>query len=150
MKIAKNVRFTKPSKKVVQVYEMLKDGKPFEFDKMVSTLACSPTTAMVFICILRRDFGADIETERDGRKVTAYRLTNADALASKMVIAPTASKAVKTKAPKVIATKVATKVAVTKTKAVIDDGSVPVIDDLSVTEIDDRELSDLKQQLGLA
>lgn len=147
MKTAKNVRFTKPSKKVVQVYEMLKDGKPFEFDKMVSTLACSPTTAMVFICILRRDFGAEIETERDGRKVTAYRLTNADALASKMVIAP---KAAKTKAPKVIATKVATKVAATKTKAVIDDGSVPVIDDLSVTEIDDRELSDLKQQLGLA
>ena len=149
MKTVKNVRFTKPSKKVVQVYEMLKDGKPFEFDKMVSTLACSPTTAMVFICILRRDFGADIETERDGRKVTAYRLTNADALASKMVIAPKASKTVKTKAPKVIATKVA-KVAVAKTKAVIDDGSIPVIDDLSVTEIDDRELSDLKQQLGLA
>lgn len=149
MKTVKNVRFTKPSKKVVQVYEMLKDGKPFEFDKMVSTLACSPTTAMVFICILRRDFGADIETERDGRKVTAYRLTNADALASKMVIAPKASKTVKTKAPKVIATKVA-KVTVAKTKAVIDDGSVPVIDDLSVTEIDDRELSDLKQQLGLA
>jgi hypothetical protein len=128
---------------------MLKDGKPFEFDKMVSTLACSPTTAMVFICILRRDFGADIETERDGRKVTAYRLTNADALASKMVIAPKASKTVKTKAPKVIATKVA-KVTVAKTKSVIDDGSIPVIDDLSVTEIDDRELSDLKQQLGLA
>lgn len=146
MKTAKNVRFTKPSKKVVQVYEMLKDGKPFEFDKMVSTLACSPTTAMVFICILRRDFGAEIETERDGRKVTAYRLTNADALASKMVIAP---KAAKTKTPKVIATKVA-KVTVAKTKAAIDDGSVPVIDDLSVTEIDDRELSDLKQQLGLA
>jgi hypothetical protein len=149
MKTVKNVRFTKPSKKVVQVYEMLKDGKPFEFDKMVSTLACSPTTAMVFICILRRDFGADIETERDGRKVTAYRLTNADALASKMVIAPKASKTVKTKAPKVIATKVA-KVTVAKTKSVIDDGSIPVIDDLSVTEIDDRELSDLKQQLGLA
>lgn len=136
MKTVKNVRFTKPSKKVVQVYEMLKDGKPFEFDKMVSTLACSPTTAMVFICILRRDFGADIETERDGRKVTAYRLTNADALASKMVIAPKASKTVKTKAPKVIATKVA-KVTVAKTKSVIDDGSIPVIDDLSVTEIDD-------------
>lgn len=146
MKNTKNVRFTKPSKKVVQVYEMLKDGKPFEFDKMVSTLSCSPTTAMVFICILRRDFGAEIETERDGRKVTAYRLTNADAIASKMVLAP---KAAKTKAPKVIATKVA-KVTVAKTKAAIDDGSVPVIDDLSVTEIDDRELSDLKQQLGLA
>lgn len=143
-----NVRFTKPSKKVVQVYEMLKDGKPFSFEKMVSTLACSPTTAMVFICILRRDFGAEIETERDGRKVTAYRLTNADKLASKMVIAP---KAAKTKAPKVVkATTVAKVAASKKSKAVADDGSVAVIDDLSVTEIDDRELDDLKQQLGIA
>jgi L-ascorbate metabolism protein UlaG (beta-lactamase superfamily) len=147
MKAAKNVRFTKPSKKVVQVYEMLKDGKPFSFDKMVSTLSCSPTTAMVFICILRRDFGAEIETERDGRKVTAYILTNADAIASKMVIAPKATKVAKTKAPKVVATKVSTKVA--KTSAV-DDGSVATLEDLSVTEIDDRELDDLKLQLGLA
>jgi L-ascorbate metabolism protein UlaG (beta-lactamase superfamily) len=147
MKAAKNIRFTKPSKKVVQVYEMLKDGKPFSFDKMVSTLACSPTTAMVFICILRRDFGAEIETERDGRKVTAYILTNADVIASKMVIAPKATKVAKTKAPKVVATKVSTKVA--KTSAV-EDGSVATIDDLSVTEIDDRELDDLKLQLGLA
>jgi L-ascorbate metabolism protein UlaG (beta-lactamase superfamily) len=114
---------------------------------MVSTLACSPTTAMVFICILRRDFGAEIETERDGRKVTAYILTNADVIASKMVIAPKATKVAKTKAPKVVATKVSTKVA--KTSAV-EDGSVATIDDLSVTEIDDRELDDLKLQLGLA
>ena len=144
-----NVRFTKPSKKVVQVYEMLKDGKPFSFEKMVSTLSCSPTTAMVFICILRRDFGAEIETERDGRKVTAYRLTNADKIASKMVLAPKASKT-KVKAPTVVKSTKVSRVAVSKSVAV-EDGSVPTLDrDLEIAEIDDRELADLKSQLGLA
>lgn len=140
-----NVRFTKPSKKVVQVYEMLKDGKPFSFEKMVSTLSCSPTTAMVFICILRRDFGAEIETERDGRKVTAYRLTNADKIASKMVLT---SKASKTKAVKstVAVAKVKTKVKTAPSAAVSDE-----IPTLEVDEIgSDAELESLKAELGLA
>ena len=140
-----NIRFTKPSKKVVQVYEMLKDGKPFSFEKMVKTLACSPTTAMVFICILRRDFGAEIETERDGRKVTAYRLTNADKIASKMVLAPKASKTKAVKAPVVVA-KVKTKVKAASTAAVSDE-----IPTLEVDEIgSDAELESLKAELGLS
>lgn len=139
-----NIRFTKPSKKVVQVYEMLKDGKPFSFEKMVSTLSCSPTTAMVFICILRRDFGAEIETERDGRKVTAYRLTNADKIASKMVLAPKASKTKAVKTPVVVA-KVKTKVKAASTAAVSDE-----IPTLEVDEIgSDAELESLKAELGL-
>ena len=139
-----NIRFTKPSKKVVQVYEMLKDGKPFSFEKMVSTLSCSPTTAMVFICILRRDFGADIETERDGRKVTAYRLTNADKIASKMVIAPKTSKSSKAKSVSVVKS-----VRVVKTatpKAAVDDGSIPTLD---IEEVGQDELASLKAELGL-
>ena len=138
-----NVRFTKPSRKVVQVYEMLKDGKPFSFEKMVSTLSCSPTTAMVFICILRRDFGADIETERDGRKVTAYRLTNASQIASKMVIAPKAGKPTKTKS--VVVSKVKTKVATKAAPAVSDE--VPTLD---IEEVNDNELASLKAELGLS
>lgn len=139
-----NVRFTKPSKKVVQVYEMLKDGKPFSFEKMVKTLACSPTTAMVFICILRRDFGAEIETERDGRKVTAYRLTNADKIASKMVLTAKASKTKTAKAPVIVA-KVKTKVKTAAVAAASDE-----IPTLEVEEIDgDAELASLKAELGL-
>ena len=139
-----NVRFTKPSKKVVQVYEMLKDGKPFSFEKMVSTLSCSPTTVMVFICILRRDFGAEIETERDGRKVTAYRLTNAAKIASKMVIAPKATKTAK-KSVTVLKTVHKVKTAAASKAAVADE--IPTLD---VEEVSDSDLDSLKAELGLS
>jgi len=140
-----NVRFTKPSRKVVQVYEMLKDGKPFSFEKMVSTLSCSPTTVMVFICILRRDFGAEIETERDGRKVTAYRLTNASKIASKMVIAPKAAKPTKAKSVSVVKSVRTVKAATPK--VAVDDGAVPTLD---IEEVNDNELASLKAELGLS
>lgn len=134
-----------PSRKMIEVYEMLKDGKPFKFDTLVSSLGCKPVSAMVLICALKRDFGADIETIRDGRKVDCYQLHNAADIASKMVG--------KTKATKSKASKVA-KVAVLKTKtvvskpkaAVLDDGSVPTLD---VEEIQGEDaLAALKAELG--
>lgn len=143
-----NVRFTNPSAGMLAVYEMMKDGKSCNFDAMVKRLGCSNVTAMVHICALRRDFGAAIETERDGRKVVAYKLTNAAEIAPRMVLK---SKATKTKTPKVVKSTIVSKVKASKAKATVaDDGSVSTIDDLSVTEIDDRELADLKNQLGLA
>jgi hypothetical protein len=135
-----------PTRKMIEVYEMLKDGKPFKFDTLVSRLGCKPVTAMVLICALKRDCGAKIETIRDGRKVESYKLHNAEAIASKMV-----GKTKTVKAPK------AAKVAVLKTKTVVsrkpkvvavDDGSVPTIE---VEEIDsDAELESLKAELGLS
>ena len=135
-----------PTRKMIEVYEMLKDGKPFKFDTLVSRLGCKPVTAMVLICALKRDCNAEIETIRDGRKVESYQLHNAAAIASKMV-----GKTKTVKAPK------AAKVAVLKTKtvvsrkpkaAVIDDGSVPTIE---VEEINsDAELASLKAELGLS
>ena len=135
-----------PTRKMIEVYEMLKDGKPFKFDTLVSRLGCKPVTAMVLICALKRDCDANIETIRDGRKVDSYQLHNAAAIASKMVG--------KTKAVK--ATKVA-KVAVLKTKTIVsrkpkavavDDGSIVTLD---VQEIDsDAELESLKAELGLS
>jgi len=74
-----------PSRKMIEVYEMLKDGKPFKFETLVSRLGCKPVSAMVLICALKRDFNADIETIRDGRKVDCYQLHNAADIASKMV-----------------------------------------------------------------
>ena len=131
------------TKKIIQAYEMLKDGKPVKFDTYVKQLACKPVSAMVLICCLRRDFGADIETIRDGRKVVAYQLNNAAAVAPKMV-----GKTKTAKAPK------AAKVAVLKTKttikpkaAVVQDGSIPTLD---VEEVSDAELDSLKAELGLA
>jgi hypothetical protein len=34
-----------PTRKMIEVYEMLKDGKPFKFDTLVSRLGCKPVTA---------------------------------------------------------------------------------------------------------
>lgn len=132
-----------PTRKMIEVYEMLKDGKPFKFDTLVSRLGCKPVTAMVLICALKRDCGANIETIRDGRKVESYQLHNAEAIASKMV-----GKTTKTKAPK------AAKVAVLKTKTVVSKPKSAVVEDvptLDVEEIDsDAELASLKAELGLS
>ncbi len=134
-----------PTRKMIEVYEMLKDGKPFKFDTLVSRLGCKPVTAMVLICALKRDCNAEIETIRDGRKVDSYQLHNAAAIASKMV-----GKTKTVKAPKVA------KVAVLKTKttvsrkpkaAVVDDGSVPTVE---VEEVGFDELASLKAELGLS
>ena len=131
-----------PTRKMIEVYEMLKDGKPFKFDTLVSRLGCKPVTAMVLICALKRDCNADIETIRDGRKVDSYQLHNAAAIASKMV-----GKAKATKAPK------AAKVAVLKTKTTVTRKSkvaadeVPTVD---VEEVGDDELASLKAELGLS
>jgi hypothetical protein len=133
-----------PTRKMIEVYEMLKDGKPFKFDTLVSRLGCKPVTAMVLICALKRDCNAEIETIRDGRKVESYQLHNASAIASKMV-----GKTTTTKAPK--AAKVAmlkTKTTVRKSKAaVVDDGSVPTVE---VEEVGFDELASLKAELGLS
>ena len=135
-----------PTRKMIEVYEMLKDGKPFKFDTLVSRLGCKPVTAMVLICALKRDCDANIETIRDGRKVESYQLHNAAAIASKMV-----GKTKAVKAPKVA------KVAVLKTKTTVsrkpkavavDVGSIATLD---VQEIDsDAELESLKAELGLS
>lgn len=141
-------KMTHPSKGILQTFEFLKSGKSVNFDKMVSDLGVKPVTAMVFICALRKDFGADIETERDGRRVISYRLNNASDIAPKMVLKSTA-KASKPKAAK-------SKVVVSKTKTIVsrkssrDTGEVPTVDsDYDISEVTDAELADLKEQLGI-
>jgi hypothetical protein len=133
---------------MIEVYEMMKDGKPMNFDALVKRLGCKPVTAMVLVCALRRDCNAEIETIRDGRKVESYQLTNAADIATKMV----STKATKTKAvktPKVKATK--TKTVVSRKAAKDDEFDVPTLDaDLDITEVSDAELADLRNQLGLA
>jgi hypothetical protein len=127
---------------MIEVYEMLKDGKPLKFDTLVSRLGCKPVTAMVLICALKRDCNADIETIRDGRKVDSYQLHNAAAIASKMV-----GKAKATKAPK------AAKVAVLKTKTTVTRKSKVAADEVptvEVEEVGDDELASLKAELGLS
>lgn len=128
-------------KKVEILYTLMKDGKPVPVEKMLKTLDVKQGSIMCLISALRNDFGGEIETVRDGRKVLSYQLLNAD----KVKIPTKVAKVAKTKAPK------AAKVAVLKTKTkvskVVND-DVPTLD---VQEIDsDAELASLKAELGLA
>jgi hypothetical protein len=131
-----------PTRKMIEVYEMLKDGKPFKFDTLVKRLGCKPVTAMVLICALKRDCGANIETIRDGRKVESYQLHNALAIASKMVGSVKATKA--PKAAKVAVLK--TKTAVTRKSAAVATDETPTVE---VEEVEFDELASLKAELGL-
>jgi hypothetical protein len=128
-------------KKVEVLYTLMKDGKPVPVEKMIKTLNVKQGSIMCLISALRNDFGGEVKTERDGRKVLSYQLTNAD-----KVKIPT--KVAKTKAPK--AAKIAvlkTKTKIAKTAKAVDNPDIPTLD---VEEINDSELESLKAELGLA
>lgn len=130
-------------KKVEVLFTLMKDGSKVPVEKMIKTLGVKQGSIMCLISALRNDFGGDIETERDGRKVLSYQLKNADAVKITS----------KTKAPKVAKPKAVKtpKVAVTKVKSTVKTSAVPTIDaDFDVSEVSDSELADLKNQLGLA
>ncbi len=131
-------------KKVEVLFTMMADGKPVAVENMLKTLDVKQGSIMCLISALRNDFGAEIETVRDGRKVLTYQLLNAD----KVKIPTKVAKVAKAAKPK------ATKVAVSRTKATVSrksavaDSDVPTLD---VEEIDsDAELASLKAELGLS
>jgi len=132
-------------KKVEVLFTMMADGKPVAVENMLKTLDVKQGSIMCLISALRNDFGAEIETVRDGRKVLTYQLLNAD----KVKIPTKVAKVAKAAKPK------ATKVAVSRTKATVSrkatavaDADIPTLD---VQEIDsDAELASLKAELGLA
>jgi hypothetical protein len=129
-------------------------------DKGVSPAALQQVTGFnqgalaVYIHALRNLFGAEIDSVRNGRTVTAYKLTNADALVS--VILPTRKKravnkaiANKTPVPRKETTLRTVKV-VNTTKVENNDGSIPVLDaDLDIAEIGSSELDDIRMSLGI-
>ncbi len=128
-------------KKVEVLYTLMKSGKPVPVETMITALNVKQGSIMCLISALRNDFGADVVTERDGRKVLSYQLTNAD----KVKIPTKAAKVAKPKAAKVSVQKVKTTV-VRKSKVVADDSEIPTLD---VQEIDsDAELASLKAELG--
>lgn len=129
-------------KKVEVLFTMMQSGKPVAVESMLKTLNVKQGSIMCLISALRNDFGAEIETVRDGRRVLSYQLTNAD----KVKIPTKAAKVAKPKAAKVAIQKVRTTVA-RKSKVVADDSEIPTLD---VQEIDsDAELASLKAELGL-
>jgi hypothetical protein len=106
----------------------------------------------VYIHALRNQFGAEIDSVRNGRTVTAYRLTNADKLAS--VILPT-RKARTTKAKVVKPPTQPRKGQTMRTVKVVKSIKAPskenVVDvsDLEIDEYTDTDLADIRQSLGI-
>jgi hypothetical protein len=128
-------------KKVEILYTLMKDGKPVPVEKMIKTLDVKQGSIMCLISALRNDFGGEVETVRDGRKVLSYQLTNAD-----KVKIPT--KVAKVSTPKAAKVTVARTKTTVSRKSVAADSDVPTLD---VQEIDsDAELASLKAELGLA
>ena len=129
-------------KKVEVLYTLMKSGKPVSVEIMIKTLNVKQGSIMCLISALRNDFGAEVETVRDGRKVLSYQLLNADKVKIPTKLAKVA------KAPK------AAKVAVTKTKTTVSRKAAAATDEiptLDVQEIDsDAELASLKAELGLS
>jgi biotin operon repressor len=135
------------SSKVQALYTLMQSGSKVSLDKMMTTLNIKQGSVMCLISALRNDFGAQIETERDGRKVLSYQMTNADKV---VITSKNTTKAPKVaKTPKVKSTK--TKTVVSRKAAKDDEFDVPTLDaDLDITEVSDAELADLRNQLGLA
>ena len=152
--------------KYYDLFSVLKAGKDkgVSPDTLCKTLKFSSGMLAVYIHALRNKFGAVIESVRNGRTVTAYRLMNvaecektispnrkprtvktkkgASKLVADMADLKFGKKSTATKMTKVVKTKVAR-----KSKK---DGPVEVIDDMSVTEITESDLEDIKNQLGIA
>lgn len=129
-------------KKVEVLFTMMQSGKPVDVESMLKTLNVKQGSIMCLISALRNDFGAEIETVRDGRKVLSYQLLNAD----KVKIPTKVAKVAKPKAAKVAVLK--TKATVSRKATKVADADIPTLD---VQEIDsDAELASLKAELGLA
>jgi biotin operon repressor len=129
-------------KKVEVLFTLMQSGKPVSVESMIKTLDVKQGSIMCLISALRNDFGAEVETVRDGRKVLSYQLLNADKVKIPTKVAKVA------KAPK------AAKVAVLKTKTTVSRKAAAATDEiptLDVQEIDsDAELASLKAELGLS
>ena len=128
-------------KKIEVLFNLMQDGKPVPVEKMLKTFAIKKGSIMCLICALR-DFGGKVVTERDGRKVLSYQLTNAD----KVKIPTKVAKVVKPKAAKVSV--VRTKIVLNrKQNAAVTDDTIPT---LEVEEVSDADLESLKAELGLS
>ena len=128
-------------KKIEVMFTLMQDGKPVPVEKLMKTLNVKQGSIMCLISALRNDFGGDVVTERDGRKVLSYQLTNAD----KVKIPTKVAKVAKPKAAKVSVVKTKT-VVNRKQKAVVTDDAIPT---LEVEEVSDADLESLKAELGL-
>ena len=129
-------------KKIEVMFTLMQDGKPVPVEKLMKTLNVKQGSIMCLISALRNDFGGEVVTERDGRKVLSYQLTNAD----KIKIPTKVAKVAKPKAAKVSVVRTKT-VLNRKQNAAVTDDTIPT---LEVEEVSDADLESLKAELGLS
>lgn len=134
------------------LFQMLKAAKPDAVvtrAEIAKELGVNEGSVPIYFFGLKKYFGVECETVKNGRAVIGYRLITRDAdvpengRRSAKAATPKATKTVKPKAVKTVVQKSVTKVKKSK--------DAPVeVEDLSIEEISDTELSDIKSQLGLA
>lgn len=146
------------STKYYDLFSALKAGgdKGVSPAALMKALDFSTSALAVYIHALRHKFGAQVDSVRNGRTVTAYKLTNIAEMEKVILptrkprtVKPKAAKAAKAvKAPRKGVTRVITKT--TKATKVRDDGSIPCLDaDLDIAEIGASELDDIRHSLGI-
>lgn len=145
--------------KYYELFSALKAGgdKGVSPEALAKALGFKIGALAVYIHALRHKFGAEIESIRNGRTVTTYRLVNVAEMEEaispsrkpRTTKAKTAAKA-KPKTKKRVKTATVKRTAKTPKRVRKDDGIVPVLDDdLDITEVTDRELADIASSLGL-
>lgn len=154
---SKSAKVKKPRRNTTKYFDLfsaLRAGG----DKGVSPAALQQATGFnqgalaVYIHALRHQFGAEIDSVRNGRTVTAYRLTNADKLVS--VILPT-RKARTVKAKAVTVPTQSRKGSTLRTAKVVKTVKAPAaegivdVSDLEISEYTDNDLADIRQSLGI-
>lgn len=144
--------------KYYELFSALKAGgdKGVSPEALAEALGFKIGALAVYIHALRHKFGANIESIRNGRTVTLYRLVNIEEM--EKVISPTrkprttkAQATAKVKPKKAKAKRTATVTRKTRTpKKVRRDGPVEVLDeDLDICDVTDRELADIADSLGI-
>lgn len=113
-----------------RLYQILKNGEPVQVQKIADELKINYYSVAVYICELKAAFKADIKSVKNGRKVVAYQLLNAD-----KIKVPVHRKSYLGEAPKAKATAIAT-----------------IADELEAVNtggISEREFADIRSSLGL-
>ena len=111
-------------------------------------LGVRESSVPVYFYGLRTLYGAEIEVQKQGRKVIGYTLLNPnECTITENGRRGTKTTKVKAKSKPMKSVSVKT---VKATKAAVVKGSSPILDsDLEISEIDESELNDLKASLGI-
>ena len=115
-----------------RLYELLKSGKEISTRVLADTLSIKDASVPVYIHEMKDQFKADIESIRDGRRVTGYKLLNA----AKIKV-PEFRKNALGEVPK---------------KKVVLKGSTSLADELESVNtgiVSESEFNDIKSSLGL-